>query len=243
MPKSVIVIPCYNEADRLKAEHCLQLVESPDNHVLLVDDGSSDGTPELLEEISAQSERIFVHTMPQNGGKAEAVRAGLHFGLEAGADIVGYLDADMATPPEEILSMLAAMDDGVVKVVLGSRVQLLGRRVNRQPFRHYLGRGFATVASWALQLSVYDTQCGSKLLRDTPALRHAIVEPFTSRWVFDVELFGRLLSAPEPLSVHEFLEVPLQRWEDVAGSKLTWSGMATAGLDLGRIALRRRSGR
>ena len=93
---------------------------------------------------------------------------------------------------------------------------LLGHRIERSWARHYLGRLFATASSQVLGLPVYDTQCGAKVFRDGPALRAALATPFTSRWAFDVELLGRLGTGAD----RRFLEVPLERWHDVGGSKL-----------------------
>jgi hypothetical protein len=128
---------------------------------------------------------------------------------------------------------------------MGARVRLLGNNIRRRPIRHYLGRAFATLASLALRLPVYDTQCGAKFFRRTKALEAALATPFVSRWGFDVELIGRLLcSQPGIPSLTEdrFTEVPLRRWEDVKGSKLRLRDVFRMGIDLGRIwlELRRR---
>jgi dolichyl-phosphate beta-glucosyltransferase len=133
---------------------------------------------------------------------------------------------------------------GGVDVVMGSRMARAGATIRRSLFRHMTGRVFATAASLILREPFYDTQCGAKLFRDTPALREALAMPFLSRWAFDVELLGRLLGAREPLPFTAFVEVPLRVWEDVGGSKLSGAGMARAALDLLRIdralSLRRR---
>lgn len=128
------------------------------------------------------------------------------------------------------------------KAVLASRVRLLGRDIQRGLFRHYAGRVFATAASLALRLPVYDTQCGAKIFVSTPALREALETPFESRWVFDVYLIARLLNAAEPLHESEILEYPLLHWRDIPGSKLRFSSMVGAAFELALAApaLRRR---
>ena len=163
--------------------------------------------------------------------------------------MVGYLDADLSTPPREIFRLRAAFERPGVEAVLGARVALLGTDIERSAARHYLGRVFASVAAAILHARVYDTQCGAKLFRASAALRGALAIPFLSRWAFDVELLGRLLTGSEsvpgmPLSA--VVEVPLTTWHDVKGSKLSPVAMARSLVDLGRIgfdvaARRRRS--
>src|SRR5262249_4453984 len=128
-----------------------------------------------------------------NVGKGEAVRQGLLAAMRSGANVVGYADADLSTPPVELLKLLAHLQDERVQAVIGARVMLIGRRIERKRMRHYLGRIFASIAETILRMPFYDTQCGAKFFRTTPLLREALELPFTSRWAFDLELLGRLL--------------------------------------------------
>ncbi|MBA3606474.1 MAG: hypothetical protein H0W46_11010, partial [Acidimicrobiia bacterium] len=101
-----------------------------------------------------------------------------------------------------------------------------------------LGRLYATFSSAVLGLAVYDTQCGAKVFRNSPALRSALAQPFTGRWSFDVELLGRLARDGVPTAA--FLEVPLQAWTDVHGSKLRPRGAISAAVDLARVSVKLR---
>jgi dolichyl-phosphate beta-glucosyltransferase len=237
----IVVVPCYNEEKRLEPERFLEFRQHG-VAVLFVNDGSKDRTGEIIEQFAASHDGVGALQLGRNRGKAEAVRHGLLQALTHGPKIVGYLDADLATPPAEMKRVLDALT-GSFQVALGSRVRLMGRQIDRLPMRHYLGRIFATAASWSLLLPVYDTQCGAKAFRVTPALEAALTEPFSSRWAFDVELLGRLLRPKPgvtPIDPTQFIELPLQEWHDVKGSKLSSSAMAGAALDLMRIARRQR---
>jgi glycosyltransferase involved in cell wall biosynthesis len=242
--KNVVVVPCYNEEERLKDHEFLPFLERDATEIVFVNDGSGDQTSRRLHSLAARgSDRIHVLELAQNSGKAEAVRHGMLRALELGADIVGYMDADASTPASEILRLLDALRTCDADVVMGARVQLLGHDVQRLHSRHYLGRVFATAASMVLALPVYDTQCGAKFFRDTAALRLALATPFTSRWIFDVELLGRLLMGADDVTgipAERFLEVPLRVWCDVAGSKLGVKSMLRSGLELAVVGARLR---
>jgi dolichyl-phosphate beta-glucosyltransferase len=240
MERATLVIPCFNEERRLDTAALASLLDDDRLDLLLVDDGSTDATRPILETFAqTRPMRIHVLVLERNRGKAEAVRRGLRAVIDAGrSDLVGYLDADLATPPAEMRRLIEIARARNADVLLGARVALLGRSIERSSERHYLGRLFATLASMALQLPIYDTQCGAKLFRTTPALGEALREPFLSRWAFDVELIGRLLIGSEsvaPLSVSGVWEEPLRTWHDVKGSKLDPRQMARALLDLARI--------
>lgn len=243
---SVLVVPCYNEQTRIDADAFLSYARSGRARLLFVDDGSTDGTPGTLSRMEQGAPgRVHVLSRAENRGKAEAVRLGLLRALDEGAEVVGYADADLSTPLEEVSRLFEVVERGAASVALGSRVARLGARIQRKAHRHYLGRVFATAASLALDVAVYDTQCGAKCFSSSRALRSALEVPFLSSWIFDVELLGRLLTgAPgvEPLAAEAFVEVPLARWRDVGGSALRLGGMARSGVDFFRVwrDLRRR---
>jgi glycosyltransferase involved in cell wall biosynthesis len=219
-----VVVPCYDEAARFDVEAFVALATRVDS-VLLVDDGSSDGTAAMLHAVADGSGgRAQVIRLTRNGGKAEAVRTGMLAALDSGADVVAYFDADLATPVDELVRLVEVLRaDPSRSVVLASRVGLLGHAIERRLSRHYLGRLYATAASLTLGVPVYDTQCGAKVFRASPALRLAVASPFPDPWSFDVELLARLLHpgvGAERVPADSVLEVPLRVWRDVAGSKV-----------------------
>jgi dolichyl-phosphate beta-glucosyltransferase len=226
-----LVVPCFNEAERFSEPDFVRFLDHPRVHLTFVDDGSKDATAEVLERACERmAGRADLIRLPENRGKGEAVRAGMTHALLTGASIVGYVDADLATPVDEMLRMLARLEEIDADAVIGSRVALLGVAIDRHPTRHYLGRLFASCVSFVLRERVYDTQCGAKLFRASPALDAALEAPFLSRWAFDVELLGRLLA-----SGAKIVEMPLRHWTDVPGSKLHPGAMVRAAADLVRI--------
>lgn len=239
----VVVVPCFNEEERLDIGSFMGLAASRRVELLFVDDGSTDGTARMLHGMAARSKAVTVLTLTANSGKAEAVRRGLLLAIRSGATTVGYFDADLATPPEELLRLVDVLEERPeLAAVFGSRVARLGSRIERRAARHYLGRLYATLASIALGVAVYDTQCGAKVFRVDESLAAALVHPFRSSWALDVELLDRLLSGTSApaVPVTAFLEVPIEVWRDVGGSKLrpgaAWGAVTT----LVTCALRRR---
>jgi glycosyltransferase involved in cell wall biosynthesis len=241
MGRLTLVVPCYNEAERLDGAAFMAYVDAnPDTSLIFVDDGSKDATARVLAELAAQRPAaIHVLSLQPNRGKAEAVRQGMLQALAASAEIVGYLDADLSTPTSEMPRLLAAVERPGVQVAMGARIALLGNDIQRSAVRHYLGRVFASGASLILRARIYDTQCGAKLFRATPAVWAALGEPFLSRWAFDVEFLGRLLAGTPTvpaLALDSIVEVPLSVWHDIKGSKLGAIAMARTLKDLAVIA-------
>jgi len=227
MDRCIIVIPCYNEAARLDAGAFRQFVaRGHPQRFLFVNDGSTDDTASVLETLRrGNPNRFDVYHLPRNMGKAEAVRRGMLRALSSGGDSVGYWDADLATPLEAIPQFCGLLGSNPrLQIVIGARVKLLGRDIQRRFVRHLLGRLFATVASVVLRLPVYDTQCGAKLFRVSPETRVLFGRPFRTNWIFDVELLARFVRGRKagslPAAEDAIYELPLGQWRDVAGSKV-----------------------
>jgi glycosyltransferase involved in cell wall biosynthesis len=229
-----LIIPCHNEAERLKIENLQELWRGlSDLNIYLIDDGSTDRTKAMIEDLAAKNpQRCHGVYLWPNSGKGEAIRQGMIEALKENPDWIGYADADFATPAYEILRLFEMTKDQPADALLASRVRLLGREIERKVLRHYFGRVFATIASLTLKLPIYDTQCGAKVFRSNRALRDALALPFRSRWAFDVELIGRLKVLSDRDWRNIFVEVPLMEWRDVKGSKLRFTAMLKAGADL-----------
>jgi glycosyltransferase involved in cell wall biosynthesis len=255
-----LVLPAYNEETRLgpaldelfgylrrrggpPREGAPASGNLPDAiRVLVVDDGSTDATADLVrarpeaaagvrEAGSANPWRgawLELLCAP-HGGKGAAVRAGM---LAAESDVVVFTDADMATPPDQIPGLVAAL--GSADVALGSRIQPDGTDMRRtQPgFRRFLGKAFHTLAAVWVTGPVRDTQCGFKGFSRAAAHDLFPAQRITSI-VFDVELIYLARRRGYRLAV-----VPIQ-WFDRRGSRM----QASAGLaarvawDLFRIPL------
>lgn len=239
-PETIVVVPCFNEAQRLDLEaFCSFLSESDDVAIQFVDDGSTDDSPLIMERLRQQHPRqVFTLRLGENVGKAEAVRRGLQIALRRRPTVIGYWDADLATPLDAIPKFCSVLEARPqVSLVMGSRVALLGRQIRRRGARHILGRVFATAASIVLRLPVYDTQCGAKLFRVTPKAAELFAQPFTSRWVFDVEILARMsvqaMQSTSATPVREAVyEMPLDTWADVEGSRLNPRDYLVAMVDL-----------
>jgi dolichyl-phosphate beta-glucosyltransferase len=236
---TIVVVPCYNEAKRLDSSAVLQLVDAePRIAILFVDDGSTDATAAVLEELRRRRpDSVFCLGLEVNSGKTEAVRRGVLAALERRPALVAYWDADLSTPLDMVPRFQAELDRTPQLLgVMGSRVRRLGADIDRRALRHYAGRIFATLASAVLGMAVYDTQCGAKMFRATDEVARAFSEPFQTRWILDVEMLARLRrDLGAEVLASRLLEVPLLRWSDVAGSKLTMTQGAAAFVDLFRI--------
>ena len=220
-----LVVPCYNEASRLDGAAFLDsLASRPWLHLCFVNDGSTDDTARTLSSLQQRSpHRITVLTLPVNQGKAEAVRHGLLAACDK-TPYCGFWDADLSAPLRELEMMCDVFSrEPTVQWVWAIRLRSLGRSITRGALRHYVGRFFATVASSVVGVAVYDTQCGAKLFRVAPLLKLVISEPFTSRWVFDVEMLSRataILSATQQGVGEVIHEQPLRDWHHQRGSKV-----------------------
>ena len=231
-----IVVPCYNEFERFPTDEFRDfLTLHPDIDLCLVDDASSDNTRDLFETLRTEfSGQIHILVNSENLGKAGSVRRGIRHCFQQGhAEHLAYLDADLATSLQECASLLTYMDHK--SFVFASRILRVGAHVERKFSRFFIGRIIATAISNSLRLDVYDTQCGCKVFKAslTPKL---FDEKFCSRWLFDVEIFSRIMSHFGPGKALEIMEeVPVKRWVDQGDSRVKISYFFKLWIDLWKI--------
>jgi glycosyltransferase involved in cell wall biosynthesis len=216
-PALAVIVPAFNEARRL-TDNLLTLLSylqtfRPDAELIVVDDGSSDGTAEVAEELFARLPEVTARVLrfPRNRGKGHAVRAGL---LATEAPIALFSDADLSTPITEMPKIVEPIEAGDYDTVLGSRAldrSLIG---HRQPWqREQGGKVFNALVRLTTGLPFSDTQCGFKAFRmeaARPVIERAQIDGFG----FDVELLFLAQRAGLRL-----LEVPVH-WDHREGSKV-----------------------
>ncbi len=232
-----IVIPCYNEATFFRTADYMQYIDNqPFTLICFVDDGSSDNTLDILKSIQKKyPNRVDVVTYEENKGKAGAVHTGMNYCNERFNYVnIAYLDADLAVSLEECTSLMNYID-GHVEFTFGSRIQRIGSTIERKRSRFLIGRVIATVISQMLDLRVYDTQCGCKVFSRSLS-QQVFVKHFISKWLFDVEIFFRIINIYGRNQVlNKMLEIPLIRWVDAGDSKVRLSYFYKLWIDLYRI--------
>jgi glycosyltransferase involved in cell wall biosynthesis len=183
-----IVIPAYNEAARIESalERVLACVAERhwDAEVLVVDDGSTDATPAIVQRWMQTHPNLQLIRNDGNRGKGYSVRNGL---LQARGQVVMFTDADLSSPIEEAERLFAALDAGA-DVAIGSRWLDKQRQTIHQPlYRRFFGRCFNAVTRKVMGLPYKDTQCGFKAFKRDAAqviFRLQTIE----RWGFDPEI-------------------------------------------------------
>ena len=235
-----IVIPCYNEANRLPVKSYKSFLnKTPDVSIFFINDGSSDETGDLIQEMGREfNQQVHLISLKKNKGKGNAVFEGFHFILNNhDFNKIAFLDADLATSLEECYR-LTNFVEGKIHFAFGSRILKLDNNIKRKWYRFFFGRIVATAISKSLELSLYDSQCGCKVF--DPSLGDKIfVEPFISKWLFDVEIFFRAINIYGRENIKEHIkEVPLNEWVDTPDSRVSPWYFFRLWLDLYRISIK-----
>jgi len=238
-PSLSIIIPAYNERTRLPAtlQRIIDYMKGSvwsDWEIIVVDDGSTDGTAEVAEAAHEADACVRVLHNPGNRGKGYAVRNGM---LHSGMDWRLLTDADLSAPIEELEKLWNAVKDGNAEIAIGSRAldrSLIG--VHQPGFRESAGKLFNFVMQVFIGLHIRDTQCGFKLFRGDTA-KAAFERQQIERFGFDVEA----LFIAQNLG-YRIAEIPV-RWNHVDGSKVGMLNGAQSFLDLAKIRLNQLSGK
>ena len=220
-----IVIPCYNEENRLPLSSFENFIQqNKECLIYFVNDGSSDNTIKVLQKFkNTFSENVDFLDLEENLGKAGAVREGfLTAQQKFQFDKIAYLDADLSTSLEECKTLSKEIKDETV-FVFGSRISKTDNNIDRKFYRFLIGRFIATLISNQLKLKVYDTQCGCKIF-DSKISNNLFQEEFISKWLFDVEIFHRLIAQFGIEKIKNIAkEVPLNAWVDTEDSRVKFT--------------------
>jgi cellulose synthase/poly-beta-1,6-N-acetylglucosamine synthase-like glycosyltransferase/putative flippase GtrA len=218
-----LIVPAYNEEARLGGTlEQYRLALAPQDRLVIVVNGSTDGTEQVARQAAAEDPRLIVTVDERKIGKGGALLAGYRFvsaHAEAG-DVVGYTDADAAVAGDEIVRFCGNVSAG--ELLVGSRWQDTSSQLRRQPvMRQFASRVFNQCVRKTLSLNVKDTQCAAKALR-ADRLRDVIGRVDSSGFAFDVDLILSARAAGLTIT-----EAPV-RWADQEGSTVSMRRAAPA---------------
>lgn len=213
-PDLSIIIPAYNEAARLPTTLLLLVAYLEREHlsyeIIVVNDGSSDDTAELVNGFTKLKPEVRLINLPANQGKGAAVRTGV---LRAGGERILFYDADGATPIGELPRLMNAMEMGA-DVAIGSRaLASADTKVKTYLYRMVMGRIFSAIVKILILPGIADTQCGFKMF-SYPVARYLFSRQTANGWSFDVELLFLARRAGCRIA-----EIPVN-WTNIPGSKV-----------------------
>ncbi|TDE92815.1 polyprenol monophosphomannose synthase [Occultella glacieicola] len=246
-----MIVPTYNERAALPGTLARLRAAVPSADVLVVDDGSPDGTGEWVDEVAASDPQVHVLHRTSKEGLGRAYIAGFRWGLARGYELLVEMDADSSHRPEDLPRLLDAACPGV-DLVIGSRWVPGGRTENWPLSRSLLSRGANTYANLAIGLRVKDATAGFRVYR-ADTLRAIELEDVNSAgYCFQIDMTWRVRRAGGTI-----VEVPITFVERVEGeSKMSrdivvealwrvtaWGAQARSRQFGGRVsqALRRRA--
>ncbi|WP_299795918.1 response regulator [uncultured Maribacter sp.] len=234
-----VVIPCYNEEERLLGKEFRDFAHSNlGYHLCFVNDGSTDKTLEVLEELKKGNEsNISIYDCEKNGGKAEAVRLGmLHLAKDLQLDYIGFLDADLSTDFRDFDDLVETLDQSEFKIVSGSRMSRMGADITKESARKIISMTINLIIRTILRMPFNDTQCGAKVM-DRSVVALLFSKPFITKWLFDVEMFIRMRKYFGKTEAKKLIcEQPLKRWIHADGSKLSMKDSVKIVGQLAKIA-------
>lgn len=236
--KVCIIIPCYNEEKGISISEYSRFIDNTsDTFICFINDGSTDNTLKILNNLRDKfPTKIDIISLEKNVGKAEAVRTGMNFcNSNYQHELIGYLDADLATTLEEFNDLGPYINEEII-FCFNSRIRKIGSTIERKQGRFLTGRVVATFISNILGVKVYDTQCGSKLFTRELSMQ-LFQKEFISKWLFDVELFHRMLIIfGREKALKKMKEIPLKLWVEKGDSKVKMTYFFKLWFDLYKIS-------
>jgi len=239
-PTALVVVPTYDEAENIQSAVRAILEAVPTTHVLVVDDGSPDGTADLVRAMAGDDDRV--HLIERSGklGLGTAYVAGFRWGLERGYPVLVEMDADGSHPADRLAALIGAVqDDETVALAIGSRWVPGGSVVDWPLRREVLSRGANTYARIALGVGVRDVTAGFRAYRADTVARMDLASVDSKGYCFQVDMTLRV----DDLG-GRIVEVPIRFRDRVHGvSKMSGSVVGEAMLRVTQWGLQRRFGR
>ena len=244
-----LIIPFYNESNRINEFFFKSILNLSVDFIILVDDGSSDGSSEIISGVLGEDKRLIWLKNTVNLGKSEAVRIGLIKSIELDCKFILTSDADGALETADLQKALSlaienfSVDNQVTSqnaIFSGARVRLSGWNIHRTTSRQWIGRIIATLVSIISGVEMYDPQSPLKVyVIDKEVFLKSLQKKLRTKWCSEIELILRLQSIlrieqKNSLRIHEF---PLGYFKDVEGGSLTSSKIFLVVKEL--IALKR----
>jgi dolichol-phosphate mannosyltransferase len=186
----LVILPTYNESQNLPRIVPLVLAQDPRLDVLVVDDGSPDGTGELADGLAAADPRVHVLHREHKAGLGRAYLAGFAWALEAGYDRMFEIDADFSHDPKFLLDLIAAVDAGA-DLAIGSRYKTGVNVINWPISRLLLSYGANLYARWITGLPLTDVTSGFKCFRREVLAAIPLEKVRSNGYAFQIEMHFR----------------------------------------------------
>jgi dolichol-phosphate mannosyltransferase len=218
---TLVIIPTYNELENLPLVIAAVLGSTPDVHLLIIDDGSPDGTGEVADEMAQRDPRVFALHRAGKLGLGSAYIQGFEWGLERGYEILIEMDADGSHPAQTLPALIATLGDPAVAgspaLVIGSRWVTGGSVVNWPRSRELLSRGGNTYVRIALGIPIRDATAGFRAYRADALIALDLSTVNSYGYCFQVDMVRRLVDAG-----YGVVEVPIVfREREIGESKMS----------------------
>jgi len=239
-PTALVIVPTYDEAENVRAIAAAILEAVPSAHLLVVDDGSPDGTADIVRSLASEDDRVHLLERSEKAGLGTAYVAGFRWGLDRGYPLLVEMDADGSHPADRLPALVdAVVADEDVALSIGSRWVPGGSVVDWPLRREVLSRGANTYARIALGLPVRDVTAGFRVYRADVLRRMDLGGVDSKGYCFQIDMTLRVADLGGRI-----VEVPIRFRDRVHGvSKMSRSIVVEAMVRVTQWGLQRRFGR